>query len=112
MRGSHPGSFAAAHTVRDFNFWEKSGKPIDTHEEYGLIVVGGGMSGLAGDYFYRKQPERLHAFSFSITRTISADTHNEMNFARLQGARRGNPTGRETITFTFPTAMPRLLACW
>ncbi|MGA8869157.1 MAG: NAD(P)-binding protein [Candidatus Sulfotelmatobacter sp.] len=55
MRGSHPGSFETAHAVRDGDFWAKAGKPIDTGETYDLIVVGGGMSGLAAAYFYRKQ---------------------------------------------------------
>ena len=55
MRGSHPGSFETAHAVRDGDFWEKAGKPVDTGENYDLIVVGGGISGLAAAYFYRKQ---------------------------------------------------------
>src|SRR5690348_8809748 len=55
MRGSHPGAFETAHSVRDGNFWEKAGKPIDSGETYDLVVVGGGISGLAAAYFYRKQ---------------------------------------------------------
>ncbi len=55
MRGSHPGAFEVAHALRDGTFWEKAGKPVDTGESYDLIVVGGGISGLAAAYFYRKQ---------------------------------------------------------
>src|SRR5579862_2943495 len=55
MRGSHPGAFEVAHALRDGTFWDKAGKPVETGEEYDLIVVGGGMSGLAAAYFYRKQ---------------------------------------------------------
>jgi spermidine dehydrogenase len=55
MRGSHPGAFETAHSVRDGNFLEKAGKPADTGETYDLIVVGGGISGLAAAYFYRQQ---------------------------------------------------------
>lgn len=55
MRGSHPGAFEVAHALRDGTFWEKAGKPLDTGETYDLIVVGGGISGLAAAYFYRKQ---------------------------------------------------------
>jgi spermidine dehydrogenase len=55
MRGSHPGSFETAHSERDGNFWAHAGAPIDTGETYDLIVVGGGISGLAAAYFQRRQ---------------------------------------------------------
>src|SRR5437667_1338147 len=54
LRGSHPGSFEVAHSVRDGDFWEKAGKPIETGETFDLIVVGGGISGLSAAYFFRK----------------------------------------------------------
>lgn len=54
MRGSHPGSFETAHSVRDGTFWDSVGKPQDTGETYDLIVVGGGISGLAAAHYYRK----------------------------------------------------------
>jgi len=55
MRGSHPGAFEVAHALRDGTFWENAGKPVETGETYDLIVVGGGISGLAAAYFFRKQ---------------------------------------------------------
>jgi spermidine dehydrogenase len=55
LRGSHPGSFEIAHSLRDGNFWESAGKPIDTGESYDLVVVGGGISGLAAAYFFREK---------------------------------------------------------
>ena len=55
LRGSHVGSFEAAHNLRDGNFWKSAGKPIDTGEAYDLIIVGGGISGLAAAYFWRAQ---------------------------------------------------------
>ena len=54
MRGNHPGSFEAAHAVRDGNFWSGADRPVDLEESYDLIVVGGGISGLAAAYFHRK----------------------------------------------------------
>jgi spermidine dehydrogenase len=54
LRGSHPGSFETAHSLRDGTFWDDAGKPIDTGETYDLIIVGGGISGLAAAHFYRK----------------------------------------------------------
>ena len=53
MRGSHPGTFEAAHALRDGTFPKSGTIPLDTGEHYDLIVVGGGISGLAAAYFYR-----------------------------------------------------------
>ncbi|MDR3509840.1 MAG: NAD(P)-binding protein [Caulobacteraceae bacterium] len=53
LRGSHPGSFEAAHAVRDGAFWPGQDAPKDTGETYDLIVVGGGISGLAAAHFFR-----------------------------------------------------------
>ena len=52
LRGSHPGSFEAAHAVRDGVTQDRG---IDTGETYDLIVVGGGISGLAAAHFFRAQ---------------------------------------------------------
>jgi spermidine dehydrogenase len=54
LRGSHPGSFDAAHALRDGAFWDMAGAPQDTGESYDLIIVGGGISGLSAAHFYRK----------------------------------------------------------
>ena len=54
LRGSHPGSFEVAHSLRDGNFWDHAGTPVDTKETYDLVVVGGGISGLSAAHFFRK----------------------------------------------------------
>jgi len=54
MRGSHNGSYEAVHSLKDGTFWKHAAKPIDTHETYDLVVAGGGISGLAAAYFFRK----------------------------------------------------------
>lgn len=53
MRGSHPGSFEAAHALRDAHTFDAS-SAADTGETYDLVVVGGGLSGLAAAHFYLK----------------------------------------------------------
>ncbi len=55
MRGSHPGSFEVAHQARDGKRWDNPDDAVDTGEDYDLVVVGGGLSGLAAAYFFRKE---------------------------------------------------------
>jgi spermidine dehydrogenase len=57
MRGNHDGSFAYAHLLRDGMPWSDLGKEAETEpgEAYDLVIVGGGISGLAAAYFFRKQ---------------------------------------------------------
>lgn len=54
LRGSHPGSFEAAHSVRDGTFWQHAKNAIETGEHYDLVIVGGGISGLSAAHFFRK----------------------------------------------------------
>jgi len=54
LRGSHPGSFEIAHSLRDGTFWKNAATPEPVSEKYDLIIVGGGISGLAAAYFYRE----------------------------------------------------------
>jgi spermidine dehydrogenase len=54
LRGSHPGSFDAAHSLRDGTFWDHAGSPVNTNEKYDLVIVGGGISGLSAAHFFRK----------------------------------------------------------
>lgn len=85
MRGSHPGSFEAAHSLRDGTFWDSAGKPEDTGETYDLIVVGGGISGLSAAHFYRKA-------SGGKARILILDNHDDFgghakrNEFRVDGA--------------------------
>jgi spermidine dehydrogenase len=51
MRGSHPGSFEVGHQLRDTKAWRDAA--TDTGEAYDLVVVGGGLSGLASAHFFR-----------------------------------------------------------
>ena len=66
MRGSHPGSFEAAHRLRD---GAPLGQAEGRVERYDLVIVGGGISGLAAAEFYRAaKPE---------ARVLILDNHDD-----------------------------------
>ena len=67
LRGNHPGSFEDAHALRDGKPWPTA---EDTGEEYDLIVVGAGLSGLAAAHFYRAQTK-------ANSRILILDNHDD-----------------------------------
>ena len=84
MRGNHDGSFTYAHSLRDGEKWDASGRPAKTGETYDLVVVGGGISGLAAAYFYRKSAGQ-HA------RILILDNHDDFGgHAKRNEFRAGN----------------------
>jgi spermidine dehydrogenase len=54
MRGNHEGTYTYAHQLRD-GIFQQDTQPQATGEEYDLVIVGGGISGLAAAHFYRKK---------------------------------------------------------
>jgi len=69
MRGSHPGSFEAAHQLRDDRKVDLSGVS-HTRETYDLVIVGAGMSGLSAAYFFLKTAGR-------DARVLILDNHDD-----------------------------------
>ena len=67
LRGAHPGSFESAHAARTA---PSPPAAEDTRETYDLIVVGGGLSGLAAAYYYRKR-------SGPAARILVLDNHDD-----------------------------------
>jgi spermidine dehydrogenase len=67
MRGSHPGSFEAAHALRD---GAQEPEPADTGEHYDLIIVGAGISGLSAAHYYR-------AATSANSRILLIDNHDD-----------------------------------
>ena len=69
MRGSHAGSFEVAHQLRD----RRQHRPVGashTGETYDLVVVGGGLSGLAAAYYFVKNVGRS-------ARVLVLDNHDD-----------------------------------
>jgi spermidine dehydrogenase len=70
LRGSHPGAFEVAHSLRDGTFWSHAGQPESTGETYDLIVVGGGISGLSSARFF-------HAHAGKSARVLILENHDD-----------------------------------
>ena len=71
LRGSgYPGAYTVGHELRDGQFWAHAANETDTGESYDLVVVGGGISGLAAAYFYRQ----VHG---SKARVLVLDNHDD-----------------------------------
>ena len=60
MRGSHAGSFEVAHQMRDRRSIDST-PGAHTGETYDLVVVGGGLSGLAPRHYFVKNVGRVRA---------------------------------------------------
>src|ERR1700758_683246 len=67
LRGSHDGSWEVAHALRDGTQWPDASSD---NESYDVIVVGGGISGLASAYFYRK-------FAGPQSKVLILDNHDD-----------------------------------
>jgi len=83
LRGAHPGSFEIAHALA------REGKHFDNprvlEENYDLVVVGAGISGLAAAYYYRK----LHG---AQSRMLILDNHDDFGgHARRNEFHQGGP---------------------
>jgi spermidine dehydrogenase len=84
MRGNHDGTFTFAHRLRDGGTWDSDGAAVSTGETYDLVVVGGGISGLAAAYFYRKSAGR-------DARILILDNHDDFGgHAKRNEFRAGN----------------------
>jgi spermidine dehydrogenase len=58
IRGNHDGSFTFAHRMRDGESVSSLGDAVDTGERYDLVIVGGGISGVAAAYRFRQKVGR------------------------------------------------------
>ena len=54
LGGQTDASYAVMHKLRDGTYWATAPAARDVDGHYDLVVVGGGLSGLAAAYFYRQ----------------------------------------------------------
>ena len=105
LRGSHEGSYLAGHEVRDGRFAAASLPAPD--EEYDLVVVGGGLSGLTAAYLFRKK-------AGPTARILVLDNHDDFGghakrneFSEGGRTLLGGETGRVPESLELPTGRVR-----
>jgi spermidine dehydrogenase len=93
LRGDHAGSFETMHSVRDGVFWDSAPKAVDTGETYDLVIVGGGISGLAAAHFFRK-------VAGEQARVLILENHDDFGgHAKRNEFRAGRTDGRTILGF-------------
>jgi spermidine dehydrogenase len=98
MRGNHDGTFTFAHRLRDGEGADSFGDAANTGESYDLVVVGGGISGLAAAYFFRKSAGK-------DARILILDNHDDFGgHAKRNEFRCG---GRTLLSFGGTVAIER-----
>ena len=70
LRGSHPGSFETFHRLTSGGLTSLLESARDTGEHYDLVVVGGGISGLAAAHFFQSR-------SGGAARILVLDNHDD-----------------------------------
>ena len=55
LRGHSEGAMDIGHALRDGTFWQSAPAAEASGESHDLVVVGGGISGLAAAWFFRRQ---------------------------------------------------------
>jgi spermidine dehydrogenase len=96
LRGSHPGSNDVAH-ARAWAGRSDWGPTTKLSETYDLVVVGGGLSGLAAAYFYQQQ----HGADKKVLILDNHDDfggHAKRNEHTIDGVMRLGHGGSQTIT--------------
>jgi spermidine dehydrogenase len=110
MRGSgYPGAFKVGHAMRDGVYWPGAPAPIDTHEEYDLIIVGAGISGLSAAYFYR-QAEKAGKRILILDNHDDFGGHAKRNQFEYKGDVRISNAGTFWIEGEYGETSTRLLA--
>ena len=104
LRGAHPGSFEVAHALA------REGRQFDNpqvlDEAYDLVVVGGGISGLAAAHFHRK----LHG---PRSRILILDNHDDFGgHAKRNEFHQGGPMRLAwggTVNIEYPKYSPEAI---
>ncbi len=93
LRGSHVGSFEMAHALRDGQRPDLSAVALESR--YDLVVVGGGLSGLAAAYFYRQR--HPHATVLILESNDDFGGHAKRNEFEVDGKKLISYGGTQSI---------------